>query len=246
MDGYGQFCPVAKAAEIICKRWTPLILRELLLGTRRFADIRRGVPLVSPTLLSQRLKELERVGVVVRADDGGYDLTEAGRELFPILQGFGEWGQRWARSDYRAEELDAGTLLWDVRRFVSSDGLRAGRTVLEFEFPGEPPGRRSYWVVLDTDGVDVCLVDPGFEVDVCVRAELASLAKVWMGDAVFVDEMREGRISIEGPAALARKVPAWFGRHPILADVENRRAGTPAAATAAGNLPGSRAVSSAG
>jgi DNA-binding HxlR family transcriptional regulator len=109
---------VAKASEVLCQRWTPLIVRELLCGSRRFNEIHRGVPLMSPTLLSQRLKELHRAGVVSRADDAGYELTEAGRELFGIVRALGEWGQRWARSDYSAKELDPGLLLWDMHRFL--------------------------------------------------------------------------------------------------------------------------------
>ena len=122
MSGYGQFCPVSKATEILCQRWTPLILRELLVGSSRFNEIRRGVPTCSPALLSKRLKELELAGVVVRTvtDDGPvYSLTEAGLELFPLIQGLGVWGQRWARSDYGPDDFDPGLLLWDVRRFLA-------------------------------------------------------------------------------------------------------------------------------
>jgi len=219
---YGQFCPVAKASDVFCQRWTPLIVRELLCGSRRFNEIQRGVPQVSPTLLSQRLKELERAGVIARASDG-YDLTEAGTELYGIVQALGEWGQRWARSDYSRDELDPGMLLWDVHRFVDPAGLRDDRTVVEFRFRREPPGRRHFWLVAEATDVDVCLVDPGYEVDLVVDAELAALTRIWMGDAVWAVEQDAGRVRVLGPAPLARRLPAWIGQHPVLASVPPAR-----------------------
>jgi DNA-binding HxlR family transcriptional regulator len=220
---YGQFCPVAKASEVLCQRWTPLIVRELLFGSRRFNEVQRGVPLMSPTLLSQRLKELNRAGVVDRTDRGDYELTEAGQELFGIIQSLGEWGQRWARSDYRAEELDAGLLLWDIHRHLRQVELPVERCVVQFDFPGEPSGKRRYWVVSGRDGADVCLVDPGFPVDVWVTASLRALTEVWMGDSTFVEEMRKGRIELEGPRRLVRCIPSWIGQHPALASVKPAR-----------------------
>lgn len=215
---YGQFCPVARAADVFCQRWTPLIVRELLCGSRRFNEIQRGVPQVSPTLLSQRLKELERAGVVDRREDG-YDLTPAGLELYGVVQALGEWGQRWARSDYQADELDPGLLLWDMHRYLDPAQLRDGRTVVEFRFRAEPQGRRHYWLVADTGGIDVCLVDPGYEVDVFVEAELQALTRVWMGDTTWRHEQDTGRIDAVGPARLLRRLPGWIGQHPVLASV---------------------------
>ncbi len=223
MSGYGQFCPVSKATEILCQRWTPLILRELLVGSSRFNEIRRGVPTCSPALLSKRLKELERAGVVVRSvtDEGPvYSLTEAGLELFPLIQGLGVWGQRWARSEYGPEDLDPGLLLWDVRRFLVPGAFGERRVVIQMIFPSVPARRRYFWVVVDTNEVDLCLTDPGFEVDVVLDAELRSLTQVWMGDARFVDAQAEGLITLTGPQELTRRIPNWFGQHPILASVE--------------------------
>jgi DNA-binding HxlR family transcriptional regulator len=222
VSGYGQFCPVSKAAEVLCQRWTPLILRELLLGSTRFNEIRRGVPTCSPALLSKRLKELESAGVVVKGTtDGGtnYTLTEAGRELYPLVQALGVWGQRWARSDYQPDDLDPGLLLWDVRRFLAPGAFGDRRVVVQMEFPAMPPRRRYYWVVVDDHEVDLCLTDPGFEVDVALEADLRTLTEVWMGDARFVDALTDGRITLNGPRELTRRIPDWFGKHPVLADV---------------------------
>lgn len=222
MTTYGQFCPVSKAAEVVCQRWTPLILRELLVGSTRFNEIRRGVPTCSPAMLSKRLKELEAAGVIQRVStDSGtsYNLTESGRELFPLIQELGEWGQRWVRSDYRPDDLDPGLLLWDVRRFLAPGGLGADRVVVQLAFPSMPAKRRYFWIVLDGQDVDLCLTDPGFDVDVAVEADLRTLTEVWMGDARFVDALADGRITMQGPTELTRRIPGWFGQHPILAEV---------------------------
>ena len=222
MSGYGQFCPVSKAAEVICQRWTPLILRELLVGSTHFNEIRRGVPTCSPALLSKRLKELEVAGVIERhASDTGtsYSLTEAGWELFPLVQALGEWGQRWVRSDYRSDDLDPGLLLWDVRRFLSPGGLGEDRVVVRLTFPSVPAKHRFFWIVVDQHDVDLCLIDPGFGVDVTIEADLRTLTEVWMGDARFGDGVADGRITMEGPRRLTRRIPDWFGQHPILSGV---------------------------
>jgi DNA-binding HxlR family transcriptional regulator len=224
MTGYGQFCPVSKAAEVICQRWTPLILRELLVGSSRFNEIRRGVPTCSPALLTKRLRELESAGVVERNPaDNSYALTEAGKELFPLIQGLGEWGQRWVRSEYHQNELDPGLLLWDVRRFLDPGGLGQGRTVVQFLFPSMPARRRYYWVVADGREVDLCLTDPGMPVDTTIEADLRTLTRVWMGDDRFEDAVKGGAIHLTGPLHLTRAIPRWFGQHPILAGVSRAR-----------------------
>lgn len=222
MTGYGQFCPVSKAAEVLCQRWTPLILRELLVGSTRFNEIRRGVPTCSPALLSKRLKELEAAGVVERtATDTGpcYTLTQAGTEVFPVIQGLGVWGQRWARSDYRPDDLDPGLLLWDVRRYLTPGVFGERRVVIQLSFPSIPARRRYYWIVADADDVDLCLTDPGFAVDLVVEADLRALTEVWMGDLRFADALTDGRIAMHGARGLTQEFPVWFGQHPILASV---------------------------
>jgi DNA-binding HxlR family transcriptional regulator len=222
---YGQFCPVSKAAEVLCERWTPLIVRELLVGSSRFNEIRRGLPTCSTALLAQRLKSLERAGVVEHLDgDGGatYQLTPAGWELFPLIQGLGEWGQRWARSEYQEDDLDPGLLLWDVRRYLSP-ALTSDRVVVLFQFPAMPVKRRRYWVVAGEGQVDLCLTDPGWPVDAIIDADLRALTQVWMGDTTFLSALRTGHIEIEASTTLARRIPEWFGQHPVLARVPAAR-----------------------
>jgi DNA-binding HxlR family transcriptional regulator len=217
---------VSKAAEVLCQRWTPLILRELLVGSTRFNEIRRGLPRCSPALLSQRLKDLERAGIVEReASDrtSSYHLTDAGRDLLPIILGLGEWGQRWARTDYQADELDPGLLLWDVRRNLLPGGLGEPPVTIQFVFPALAAKQRFYWVVVDGRDVDLCLTDPGRDVDVIVEADLRTLTEIWMGDTRFVDALTDGRIVLRGPTRLTRRVPSWFGQHPHFAQVRSAR-----------------------
>ena len=170
MKGYGQFCPVSKAAEILNERWTILIVRELLCGSRRFNDLRRGVPLMSPSLLSHRLKELQEHGVIERrclgsTRGGEYCLTPAGEELRPIVMFFGEWGQRWVRSQIREDDLDAGLLMWDMRRTIDAAAFPPERTAVEFEFFDAPKAERLWWLVVHEGEVELCFDDPGFPVD---------------------------------------------------------------------------------
>jgi DNA-binding HxlR family transcriptional regulator len=215
---YGQFCPVAKTSELLCERWAPLIVRELLLGSRRFSEIQRGVPTISPALLSKRLRQLEAGGVIGRRRSGrpDYSLTEAGEELAPIIEAMGAWGQRWARSTYTPDELDPGFLMWDMRRNLRPAGLGPERTVVEFRFARVPAGRSAYWLVVDA-GVDLCLVDPGHPVDLLVRADLRSLTEVWMGDLTMGQALDAGAVELAGPRSLVRRFPDWLGQHPLAA-----------------------------
>lgn len=226
MAEYGQFCPVSKTSEILCERWTPLILRELMCGSVRFGEIARGVPTVSTALLTARLRRLAAAGVITREPTPGggadYRLTAAGLELAPIILAMGVWGQRWARSEYTPDDLDPGLLMWDVRRYLRPGGLRAGRTVVEFRFTDAPPGRDHYWLVDDGVAdrpVDLCLVSPGFDVDLWVDADLRTLTRVWMGDEAISRALTDGRITLAGVTALQRGFPGWLGRHPVLGSV---------------------------
>jgi DNA-binding HxlR family transcriptional regulator len=177
VDSYGQWCPVAHAAEILAERWTPLIVRELLAGVDRFNDLERGLPGISRTLLAQRLRQLERAGVVERrlAPNGRtptYWLTQAGQDLQPVVDALGGWGARWAFPEPRPEELDPGLLLWWMRRRIRTERLPARRIVVQFEFPG---ARKEYlWLLLAPTEVSVCLDDPRFDPDVLVTADLAT------------------------------------------------------------------------
>ncbi|CAI9399552.1 winged helix-turn-helix transcriptional regulator [Nocardioides sp. T2.26MG-1] len=222
MATYGQFCPVAKTAELLCERWMPLVLRELMCGSSRFSDIQRGVPLISPTLLAKRLRQLVSAGVAERAEGGGYRLTAAGWELYPLIEAMGVWGQRWVRSDYAPDELDPTFLMWDMRRMLRAGGLADTRTVIEFWIRDAPPRRTTYWLVVDQD-IDLCLVDPGQQVDLRVNADLRALTEVWMGDRTMSEARADGSIEVIGPPVLSRRFPEWLGRHPVLGDIGRAR-----------------------
>ncbi|HEY7595004.1 MAG TPA: helix-turn-helix domain-containing protein [Actinophytocola sp.] len=219
MRGYGQFCPVAQALEVLGERWTLLVVRELFSGSHRFNEIHRGVPLMSPTLLSQRLRRLQRAGIVERGPAGDYLLTGAGRELWPVVEGLGVWGQRWARAEIRREHLDPSMLMWDMRRRIDLDAIPARRTVIELRFRGVERGHAVWWLLLDRANVDVCLSDPGFGVDLLVDADLRTMIMVWMGDVPLTDALRAGRVVVTGTPALERAFPRWL-RLSVLAGVE--------------------------
>jgi DNA-binding HxlR family transcriptional regulator len=219
--GYGQFCPVAKTAEVLCERWAPLIIRELLCGSRRFGEIQRGVPGISPGLLSKRLRQLQAAGVIDKRSDANqttYVPTSAGWELYPIIEAMGVWGQRWARSIYNADELDPSLLMWDMRRMLQPCGLADSKTVVEFQFVDAAPGRSRYWLVVD-ENIDLCLVDPRLTVDLIVSCDVRVLTRIWMGDVTFRDMIREGELRVSGSRPLTRRFPEWLGRHPILGDI---------------------------
>lgn len=214
MTGYGQHCPVAKAAEVLDQRWTLLVLRELVMGSVRFNDIHRGVPRMSRTLLSKRLTELERLGVIDRreVDDGPrYELTAAGYEVAPVLDAIGTWGVRWL-SSLADDDLDPVALLWEMQRGVITDALPEGQTVVALHFPDAPQGFRHWWLLLSQEHVDVCEDDPGFEVDVWLEAPLRVFVRVWRGDLGWSDALGPGDIELHGERELCRRLPDWFAR----------------------------------
>jgi len=218
MKGYGQFCPIAKATEIVGERWTPLVLRELLCGSRHFNDLRRGVPLMSPSLLSQRLKTLEKAGIVERSKDGmrtTYALTESGEELRPLIEMLGAWGQRWARSQLEDGDLDAGLLMWDVKRRIDTGRFPRTRTVIQFEFSDVPGAKGSYWLVGSREEAELCLSDPGFDVDLFVLSDLRTLTQVWLGDLGIDEALRCERIELHGARALRESFRSWFLLSPL-------------------------------
>lgn len=221
MIAYSTYCPIAKAAEILTERWTLLLLRDLLLGARHFNDFRRSIPLMTPAILSKRLKTLQEVGIVRRvrsARAGGweYQLTEAGTELKPLLDAAGEWGQRWARSKLPQGELHPGTLMWDIHRFMKPEHLPAGRTVVHVEFT-DLNKMRLWWLVVQAGAVDVCLEDPGHEVDMTLQCTLLTLTQVFMGD-LGIDRARAlGTLKLAGNPQLIRSMPRWFGLMPFSA-----------------------------
>jgi DNA-binding HxlR family transcriptional regulator len=217
MANLGQFCPVAVASEIFAERWTPIILRELLSGSHRFNEIHRCIPLISRPLLVRRLRDLEAAGVVrSTASQKGkpreYHLTEAGLEFRAAIEALGTWGQRWTVR-VRREKLDSSLLMWNIRRRVALDRLPERRVVANFEFRGIPSGRsmmKKCWLILERSGCDVCVTDPGYEVDLWVDADLASMAGVWLGDLSFAAAVREKKIRLAGTPALVREFPAWL------------------------------------
>lgn len=211
MATYGQFCPVAMAAEVLTERWTPLVGRELLCGSTRFNDLRRGVPLMSPSLLSKRLETLCRVGVVVRVG-GEYRLTPAGEELRPIIDLMGVWGHRWARGDVVAKHYDASLLMWDIHRSVVADRLPGRRVVVHFFLDGSSDRKSHFWLVLDGGRADLCLSDPGHEIDLHVRAHVRTMIDYWMGYCEFAAAVGRGDLTVSGPGELARALPTWFAR----------------------------------
>ena len=211
-SSYHQFCPVAKAMELLDERWTMLIVRELVTGSQHFNDLRRGVPRMSPTLLSKRLHQLVRAGIVDRqADDNQvrYVLTEAGQELRPVVEALGAWGVRWM-GELGDEDLDPKLLLWDMHRNINHDAVPAGLTVIQFTFPDVPAKTRNWWLVITSGQADVCDADPGYSVAVTVTGSLRRMTQVWRGDLSWPDALRSGAIQAHGPQTLRRDLPRWF------------------------------------
>lgn len=225
--GYGQFCPVSMAAEVFCSRWTPLILRELLMGTTRFNELRRGVPRMSPALLSKRLKELEKAGIVsVSRGSGGvveYRLTPAGQDFKELVMGLGIWGSRWVESQLSLQKLDPTLLMWDMRRRLVPDPLPPRRCTIQFHYPELPAAKQNYWLVVDKGEVDLCYYDPGFEVDLMVHSPLRTMTAVWMGVAKLKREIDAGAIELDGDPRIAAAMQQWLGLSPF-AEVQAKAA----------------------
>jgi DNA-binding HxlR family transcriptional regulator len=208
------------AAEIFCSKWTALLLRELLVGPARFNDLRRGVPKMSPTLLSKRLKDLEEAGVIsARGKSHGgaaeYRLTPAGEDLRPVVMSLGNWGQRWIESSLSLKNLDPSLLMWDMRRNIRTISFPDRRCVIRFVYPELAAGRNTWWLVIDRGDVDLCSVDPGFDVDLYVSSRLHSMTAVWMGHAILKAEVEAGRIVLTGDKNLARSMQRWLGLSPF-------------------------------
>lgn len=214
MTVYGQFCPVAKAAEIIDERWTLLILRELLLGTCRFNDLQRALSRMSPTILSKRLKHLEAKGIVARKRLSGgrgyeYRLTGAGKELEPMIEDIAVWGMRWARGQMTDDELDVELLMWDIQRRIGTESLPDGETVLCFAF-NDLDKFKTWWLVIEGDDVDLCTEDPGKDVDLYVSTTLRTMVEIWEGDVDLRAALRDERVTAVGARHLVKIMPDWF------------------------------------
>lgn len=222
---YGQFCPVAMATEILCTRWTLLILRELLAGTTRFNDLRRGAPRLSPALLSQRLKELEASGVIRRAPSASdpavqeYRLTPAGEAVRSIVEALGTWGHRFVDSELSLQRLDPQLLMWDMRRNFDTTPLPARRSVIQFQYADQPPAHRTWWLIVDPDqAIDLCSLDPGFEVDLYAATDLRTMTAIWMGYETVRGALRAERLHLVGDERLARDMQQWLGLSPFARD----------------------------
>lgn len=227
MKTYGQFCPVAKAAEIFCERWTPLIIRELATGSSRFAEIQRGVPLASPTLISRRLKQLEAEGIVERhkSESGKswtYHLSEAGQEFAPLIEALGTWGQRWTRRDLREHEVSLDLLLWGMEKCANPDAFGNRRTLVELELTDQPAHKRGWWFLNEAGRCQLCLKETGYEVDVYLTCTLRDMIHIWRGDVGLADAIDSQRLVIHGNSDARRAIPDWLGISP-LAHVKSRR-----------------------
>ena len=213
MKKFGQFCPLAQAAQLLCERWTLLVVRELIAGSTRFNDLQRGVPLMSPTLLSARLKQLTSAGVVERTGEKGkysYQLTKAGEELTPIVKSLGAWGHRWVQTSLVVEDLDASLLMWDMRRSVNPGAFPEHRIVLQFEYPDASKGATHWWLVAENGEVELCLNEPGGDVDIVVRGPLARMTAVWTCQKHFTDAVADGDLEVFGDEKLVASLPDWL------------------------------------
>jgi len=225
MKRYGQFCPVAKASEILGERWTHLVIREFIAGSETFNDLRRGLPLISPSLLSARLKTLEEKGIVERerSDDGiTYCLTEAGLELKPIIEAVGVWGHRWVRSELADEDLDPSLLMWDIHRTLHSEYFGTKRVVLLFEFTDYDAKNRRWWLVIENGDIDVCMRDPGHEIDFQLLTDVRTMTAIWMGDLALGEALRTKALRLTGTNRFKRDIATWLGSS-FFADVEPAR-----------------------
>ena len=219
---YQQFCPVSMAAEVLCSRWTIPLLRELIAGSTRFNDLRRGLPRMSPALLSKRLKELEVAGIVQRVAIGAnsdiqeYRLTGAGRDLRVLVDAFGNWGQRWVETDASLGNLDVNLLMWDIRRNIRTEPMPRQRCIILFSFPELPPARRKWWLVVEPGAdVDLCSIDPGFDVDLYVNVDLETMTSIWLGYEKVSTAKMQQRMRITGNRAIEQAIEQWIGLSPF-------------------------------
>lgn len=214
---YKQFCPVAMAAEVLCTRWTMVLVRELVAGSTRFNDLRRGVPRMSPALLSKRLKELEEAGIVRRVasqvEPGvlEYNLTRSGKDLASVVESIGNWGQRWVETTATLKNLDAPLLMWDMRRNLDPAPMPTQRCVIHFIYPEQSAGRRYWWLIVAPGAeVDLCAVDPGFDVDLYVTTDLRTMTAIWMGLMSVRQAITESKLTLTGNRQLAADMQKWL------------------------------------
>ncbi|MEO8392554.1 MAG: helix-turn-helix domain-containing protein [Chloroflexota bacterium] len=219
MSKYGQFCPVARALEVLGDRWTLLIIRDMLLGTTQFNDLERGLPGISRALLSARLRQLQQAGVIEkRINPTGrktteYQLTEAGRDLQDVIGSLMMWGGTWAFGEPTPEELDPILLMWWLRKRVQVGMLPDRQIVVQFDLSGGrvPAGKGHAWLLLTAADVTLCLTDPGFEVDVLVTADMTTFFKLWWAEISYQEALSGTHFSVDGLPAMTAGFPIWFG-----------------------------------
>jgi DNA-binding HxlR family transcriptional regulator len=221
-SGYNQFCPVAMAAEILGSRWTLLVLRELVAGSTRFNELRRGMPRMSPALLSKRLKDLEGAGIVTRSQVAGapdlfeYRLTDAGRDLKAVVEAVGIWGQRWIETEASLKKLDPNLLMWDMRRNIDPTPMPHRRNVIQLIFTDLKKPQRNWWLIVQPgQEVDLCSVDPGFDVDLYLSTDLRTMTEIWMGYTTIKQANGEGRVYLTGNRQLEAAVGSWLSLSPF-------------------------------
>lgn len=220
---YGQFCPIAKATEILGEKWTILIVREILVGARRFNEIQRGLGDISPALLTARLKTLEEQGMIARRKLSGlkgfeYHPTEAAQSLLPVMFALGEWGMCWARHTLVDDDFDVDLLMLYIERSIDPAKLIGDEAVIRFKFT-DRKDQPDWWVVVKGGQVETCLKDPGRDVDVFLGCTLRTMHDVWMGDRTYKDAIKSGDLNVQGDPALTRNIASWlrpsmFGESP--------------------------------
>jgi DNA-binding HxlR family transcriptional regulator len=214
---YGQYCPVAHSLEILGDRWTLLIIRDMMKGTKHFNDLERGLPGISRGLLSKRLQQLQEAGVIEKRlypnerNSSEYHLTEAGQALESTILALWTWGMKWAFGDPTPEELNSVLLMWQLHKSVCKEQLPTERVVVQFDFYGAE--KSTYWLVLTIQEVTLCLTDPGFDINVLVRADLATFFKLWIGRISYQEAINDYEVNIEGTPNLIRAFPNWFIWH---------------------------------
>jgi DNA-binding HxlR family transcriptional regulator len=228
MKDYAQYCPVALASSVIAERWTPLIIRELVIGGRRFNEIDRGLPGISRSLLKQRLDHLERKGVVERVQlptGHEYHLTPAGRDLEGVIMAVGEWAVRWMFSEPEPREVDPVTLTWWMSRRLVTAALPDRRVVLQFDYTGDDPTR--IWLVIERREPSVCTDPPGFDSDVVLTTEPVALMRVFSGITTYAAARKADALTVTGPPGLTRDLPHWFAWSPFAPAVRERLSAGP-------------------
>jgi DNA-binding HxlR family transcriptional regulator len=218
-SSYQQFCPVAMASEVLCTRWTMMLLRELLLGTTRFNELRRGLPRMSPALLSKRLKDLEGAGIVTRVKAAGdpdlyeYKLTAAGKALKPVVDAVGDWGHQWVTTETTLANLDVNLLMWNMRRNIDPKPMPQQRSIIQVIYSDLPPAKRNWWLIVEPGKeADLCSVDPGFDVDLYLTTDLRTMTEVWMGYSTVASAKENERLIVTGDRKLEANLQTWLGQ----------------------------------